>query len=58
MMPMMLKLPPRLGLLLGLIALSSACQTYPDGDKQLYAQSGKLLDESLQQAQGKVTPPP
>ena len=57
-MPMMLKLPPRLGLLLGLIALSSACQTYPDGDQQLYAQSGKLLDESLQQAQGKVTPPP
>lgn len=55
---MMSKLPPRLGLLLGLIALLSACQTYPDGDQQLYEQSGKLLDESLRQSQGKVTPPP
>ncbi len=57
-MPMMLKLPPRLGLLLGLTALLSACQSFKDGDQQLYTQSGKLLNESLQQSQGKVTPPP
>jgi MSHA biogenesis protein MshL len=55
---MMSKFPPCLGLLLGLTALLSACQTYPDGDEQLYQQSGKLLDESLQQSRGKVTPPP
>ncbi|MHA6492102.1 secretin N-terminal domain-containing protein [Pseudomonas borbori] len=47
---------PRLGLL-GLVSLLSACQTFTDGDKQLYEQSGKLLDESLQQAQTKVLPP-
>lgn len=57
-MPMMQKLPRRLGLLLGLTALLSACQTFTDGDQQLYEQSAKLLDESLQQSQGKVTPPP
>ncbi|XQE67542.1 secretin N-terminal domain-containing protein [Pseudomonas sp. P3C3] len=51
---------PKRGLLLGLACLLSACQTFIDGDKQLYEQSGKLLDESLQQAQAsaKVTPPP
>ncbi len=49
---------PRLGLL-SLACLLSACQTFIDGDKQLYEQSGKLLDESLQQAQmqNKVMPP-
>jgi MSHA biogenesis protein MshL len=57
MMPMTPILPKR-GLLLGLACLLSACQTFIDGDKQLYEQSGKLLDESLQQAQGKVAPPP
>ncbi|WP_252273489.1 pilus (MSHA type) biogenesis protein MshL [Pseudomonas subflava] len=48
------------GLLLGLACLLSACQTFIDGDKQLYEQSEKLLDESLQQAeaQRKVAPPP
>ncbi|SIS18267.1 MSHA biogenesis protein MshL [Aquipseudomonas alcaligenes] len=58
-MPMTPTLPKR-GLLLGLACLLSACQTFIDGDKQLYEQSGKLLDESLQQAQAsaKVTPPP
>lgn len=58
MMPMTPTLPKR-GLLLGLACLLSACQTFIDGDKQLYEQSGKLLDESLQQAQAstKVTPP-
>ncbi|WP_262410625.1 pilus (MSHA type) biogenesis protein MshL [Aquipseudomonas alcaligenes] len=44
--------------LLSLACLLSACQTFIDGDKQLYEQSGKLLDESIQQAQAKVTPPP
>jgi MSHA biogenesis protein MshL len=59
MMPMTPNLSKR-GLLLGLACLLSACQTFIDGDKQLYEQSGKLLDESLQQAeaQRKVTPPP
>ena len=47
MMPMTPTLPKR-GLLLGLAFLLSACQTFIDGDKQLYEQSGKLLDESLQ----------
>jgi len=58
-MPMTPTLPQR-GLLLGLACLLSACQTFIDGDQQLYEQSGKLLDESLQQAQtsAKVTPPP
>lgn len=59
MMPMTPNLPKH-GLLLGLACLLSACQTFIDGDQQLYEQSGKLLDESLQQAQSsaKVTPPP
>ncbi|WP_449628936.1 secretin N-terminal domain-containing protein [Pseudomonas sp.] len=52
---MMLKF--RLGLL-GLSALLSACQTFPDGEQQLYEQSNQLLEESLQQAEAKVTLPP
>lgn len=56
-MPMTLKSLPSLGLL-GLICLLSACQTFEDGDQQLYEQSSKLLDESLRQTQGKVAPPP
>ncbi|MDM8348169.1 secretin N-terminal domain-containing protein [Pseudomonas sp. sp1636] len=49
---------PRLGLL-SLACLLSACQTFQDGDRQLYEQSGRLLDESLRQAQAqsKVAPP-
>ena len=45
--------------LLSLACLLTACQTFTDGDKQLYEQSGKLLDESLKQAQAesKVAPP-
>lgn len=45
--------------LLSLAGLLTACQTFTDGDKQLYEQSNKLLEESLQQAQGvgKVAPP-
>ncbi|MEK1906192.1 MAG: secretin N-terminal domain-containing protein [Pseudomonas sp.] len=53
----MTKRLPSLGLL-SLACLLSACQTFIDGDKQLYEQSGKLLDESIQQAQAKVVPPP
>lgn len=54
---MMLKSLPSLGLL-GLICLLSACQNFTDGDDQLYEQSNRLLDESLQQAQARVAPPP
>lgn len=53
----MTRLLPRLGLL-SLACLLSACQTFQDGDQQLYEQSNKLLNESLQQAQAPVPPPP
>ena len=45
--------------LLSLSCLLVACQTFKDGDAQLYEQSGKLLDDSLKQAQAapKVMPP-
>lgn len=45
--------------LLSLAGLLTACQTFTDGDQQLYEQSNKLLDESLKQAQAerKVSPP-
>ncbi len=49
--------PPRLALL-SLACLISACQTFPDGDRQLYEQSARLLEESLRQSQAKVAPPP
>jgi MSHA biogenesis protein MshL len=52
----MTKLLSGLGLL-SLICLTSACQTFKDGDKQLYEQSGHLLDESVRQTQAKVEPP-
>ncbi|MES2821882.1 MAG: secretin N-terminal domain-containing protein [Pseudomonadota bacterium] len=48
---------PSLGLL-GLLVLLSACQTFIDGDTQLYEQSNQLLEESLKQAQLPVAPPP
>ncbi len=61
----MMPMPPllsRRGLSsLGLVSLAcllSACQTFVDGDRQLYEQSDKLLDESLRQAQEKPVPPP
>jgi MSHA biogenesis protein MshL len=56
MMPMT-RLLPRLGLL-SLACLLSACQTFQDGDQQLYEQSNKLLADSLQQAQAPLPPPP
>jgi len=54
MMPILL---PRLGLL-SLICLLAACQTFEDGDKRLYEQSNRLFEESLEQSQAKVVPPP
>src|SRR3989338_1805235 len=57
MMPMIRFLPSVC--LLSLSCLLVACQTFKDGDAQLYEQSGKLLDDSLKQAQAapKVMPP-
>lgn len=48
---------PSLGLL-SLLCLLSSCQTFKDGDDQLYQQSNRMLDESLQQSKAKVAPPP
>ncbi|MBA4289679.1 MAG: pilus (MSHA type) biogenesis protein MshL [Pseudomonas sp.] len=57
MMPMNRILPT--ACLLSLTCLLAACQTFKDGDAQLYEQSNKLLDESLKQAEAapKVMPP-
>jgi len=41
----------------GLFCLLSACQTFTDGDQQLFEQSNRLLAESLEQSQAKVAPP-
>ncbi|WP_312515622.1 pilus (MSHA type) biogenesis protein MshL [Stutzerimonas nitrititolerans] len=54
MMPTLL---PRLGLL-SLFCLIGACQTFKDGDQRLYEQSERLFEESLEQSQNKVAPPP
>ncbi|WP_313211838.1 pilus (MSHA type) biogenesis protein MshL [Stutzerimonas nitrititolerans] len=54
MMPTFL---PRLGLL-SLFCLLGACQTFKDGDQRLYEQSERLFEESLEQSQNKVAPPP
>src|SRR5690606_34579501 len=54
MMPTLL---PRLGLL-SLFCLLGACQTFKDGDQRLYEQSERLFEESLEQSQNKVAPPP
>lgn len=54
MMPTLL---PRLGLL-SLFCLLGACQTFKDGDQRLYEQSERLFEESLEQSQSKVAPPP
>ena len=43
--------------LLGALSLLASCQTFTDGDQQLYDQSNRLLDESLAQSRGKVAPP-
>ncbi|MEA9979974.1 secretin N-terminal domain-containing protein [Pseudomonas sp. 10B1] len=40
------------------MSLLSACQTFKGGDQVLYDQSNKLLNESIQQAQTRVVPPP
>lgn len=54
MMPTLL---PRFGLL-SLFCLLGACQTFKDGDQRLYEQSERLFEESLEQSQNKVAPPP
>lgn len=54
MMPTFL---PRLGVL-SLFCLLGACQTFKDGDQRLYEQSERLFEESLEQSQNKVAPPP
>ncbi|WP_312246571.1 pilus (MSHA type) biogenesis protein MshL [Stutzerimonas nitrititolerans] len=54
MMPTLL---PRLGLL-SLFCLLGACQTFKDGDQRLYEQSERLFEDSLEQSQNKVAPPP
>ena len=38
--------------LLGSLSLLASCQTFTDGDQQLYDQSNRLLDESLAQSRG------
>ena len=43
--------------LLAVMSLLAACQTFKDGDQQLYEQSNKLLAESLAQGRAKVAPP-
>ena len=57
MMSMNTRALPSLGLL-SLLCLLSSCQTFKDGDDQLYQQSNRMLDESLQQSKAKVAPPP
>lgn len=48
--------PSRLGLL-ALVGLFGACQTFQDGDKQLYEQSNRLFEESLAQSAARSVPP-
>jgi MSHA biogenesis protein MshL len=43
--------------LLGALSLLAACQTFKDGDQQLYEQSNKILAETLAQSRAKVAPP-
>lgn len=51
------RMPARISLLSALCLLS-ACQTFVDGDKQLYDQSNRILAETLAQSRAKVAPPP
>jgi MSHA biogenesis protein MshL len=43
--------------LLSALCLLSACQTFVDGDKQLYDQSNRILADTLAQSRAKVAPP-
>ncbi len=56
MLPIMPNTLSRLGLL-SLVCLLWSCQTFENGDKQLYDQSNRLLKESLDQSRAKVAPP-
>jgi MSHA biogenesis protein MshL len=40
------------------LCLLSACQTFVDGEKQLYDQSNRVLAETLAQGRAKAAPPP
>ncbi|MBP8236694.1 MAG: pilus (MSHA type) biogenesis protein MshL, partial [Pseudomonas sp.] len=53
----MLRIPLTRLALCAALGLLGACQTFTDGDQQLYEQSNRLLDESLAQSRGKVAPP-
>ncbi len=53
MPPLLLRLVP-----LGLCIALSSCQTFESGDKQLYEQSNRMLQQSLEQSRQKVAPPP
>jgi MSHA biogenesis protein MshL len=44
--------------LLSALCLLSACQTFVDGDKQLYDQSNRILADTLAQSRAKAVPPP
>ncbi len=56
MIAMMPIFPSRLGLL-ALACLLGACQTFKDGDQQLYEQSNRLLERSLESSRERVAPP-
>ncbi|MNF27356.1 Type II secretion system protein D precursor [compost metagenome] len=56
-MPMMSFRLSQLGLLAA-CCLLAACQTFPDGDRQLREQTDRLLEESLAQSRRSATPPP
>lgn len=56
-MPMMSFRLSQLGLL-SACCLLAACQTFPDGDRQLRDQTDRLLEESLAQSRHSATPPP
>ncbi|GGK04358.1 pilus (MSHA type) biogenesis protein MshL [Pseudomonas matsuisoli] len=42
---------------LGLSTLLGACQTFPDGNKELHEQGNRMLQESIEQNTRRVTPP-
>jgi MSHA biogenesis protein MshL len=42
---------------LGLTTLLGACQTFPDGNRELHAQGNRVLQESIEQNTTRVAPP-
>jgi MSHA biogenesis protein MshL len=55
--PSLLRAALRRSVLLAALSLLAACQTFTDGDKQLYDQSNRILAETLAQSRAKVAPP-